>query len=228
MRVGVFDSGIGGLNVLAKMMQTYPNNEYLFYADNLNMPYGTKEKGVVIDGVRKGMDYFLSNGVDEVVIACNTACCLAGELVKEEYPFKVVKVTDSVVKMLGNEDKVVFFATMNTVKSLDGKLCDNVRLVGLPSFASMIECVAPRFYRLFGEVRELTKRVKPSETIALGCTHYTYFQPYFNALGYNVISEISNLRTNLTDNGNFCYPKILLTNPLETAKYYKILEYLVQ
>ena len=78
MRVGVFDSGIGGLNVLAKMMQIYPGNEYLFYADNLNMPYGTKDIEVVINGVRKGMDYFLFSGVDEVIIACNTACCLAG------------------------------------------------------------------------------------------------------------------------------------------------------
>lgn len=228
MRVGVFDSGIGGLNVLAKMMQIYPSNEYLFYADNLNMPYGTKDIDVVINGVRKGMDYFLFSGVDEVIIACNTACCLAGDLIKREYPFKVVKVTDTVVEMLKNEDKVIFFATMNTVKSLDGSFGDNLRLVGLPTFASRIERVAPRFYRLYGDVRELAKNVLPGETIALGCTHYTYFQPYFSSLGYKVISEISNLSGCLTDNRNIRYPKMLLTNPLETTKYYKILRYLVQ
>ena len=42
MRIGVFDSGIGGINVLKELVKKYPNNEYIFYGDTLNLPYGSK------------------------------------------------------------------------------------------------------------------------------------------------------------------------------------------
>lgn len=209
MKVGVFDSGIGGLNILAEMIIKASNNEYIYYADNLNMPYGTKSESEINSGVKKAMDYFCVANVSVVVVGCNTACCVASSVIKQ-YPFTTYFVTESLVKQLKTHDKVLCFATMNTVSRLELLGLENVRLIGLPTFAKEIECVAPRFYRLFGKVRNLTKQVESGEIIALGCTHYTYFKPYFESLGYTVIAETTNLNdlfsllslNNETGNGN--------------------------
>ena len=72
MKIGVFDSGIGGLTVLKRLIDKYPNNEYIYYGDTKNIPYGDKsieELKVLASNI---VEFLISKNVDMIVIACGT------------------------------------------------------------------------------------------------------------------------------------------------------------
>ena len=73
----MFDSGIGGLTVLAKALELMPDAEYLYYADPDNAPYGTKTTDQVKEYSDRAVSFLISLGAEAVVIACNTATSAA-------------------------------------------------------------------------------------------------------------------------------------------------------
>lgn len=72
MRIGIFDSGIGGLTVLKKLLQEKPNNDYIYYGDTINLPYGDKTKEQLLNLAKKDIEFLLSHNVDLIIIACGT------------------------------------------------------------------------------------------------------------------------------------------------------------
>ena len=77
-KIGLFDSGIGGLSVLKELIKVLPNEDYLFYEDSINNPYGNKSDVEILKIACKNVEYLLKNDCKIIVIACNTAttCCL--------------------------------------------------------------------------------------------------------------------------------------------------------
>ena len=73
-KIGVFDSGVGGLTVLKEIYKYYPNEDYIYIGDNKNLPYGEKTKEQLLMYASKIFDYFIKEKVNIVVIACNTMC----------------------------------------------------------------------------------------------------------------------------------------------------------
>ena len=203
MKIGIFDSGIGGLNILSKMLVYYPKNSYIYYADNLNMPYGNKSICTIKGAIIKSMDYFRSINVDIVIIACNTASTLLGEYVIKNYPFKVYLVTPNLNKALGCK-KFTLLATDNTVNYFRANIDNIAKLNNITSkelnskmnivpsslLAYLTEYNAPNFFVNYRYVRDILKNVKKEYPIILGCTHYTYYKQYIASLGYECISEI--------------------------------------
>lgn len=79
--IGVFDSGVGGLTVVAALRRRLPDESILYLGDTARLPYGTKSARTVISYARRNVDFLLERGVKAVVVACNTASALAlGEL----------------------------------------------------------------------------------------------------------------------------------------------------
>ena len=72
MRVGVFDSGLGGINVLSCLIEKYPNNEYIYFGDTKNLPYGDKTKDELFVLAKNAIQFLLSKNVDMIIIACGT------------------------------------------------------------------------------------------------------------------------------------------------------------
>ena len=72
-KIGVFDSGIGGLTVLDELINIIPNEDYIFYADSKNNPYGEKSDEELYNITSKIVDYLKEKGCRIIVIACNTA-----------------------------------------------------------------------------------------------------------------------------------------------------------
>ena len=72
MRIGVFDSGIGGLTVLKTLIKKYPNNEYIYYGDTKNLPYGNKSIEELKELSSNIIEFLLKKEVDIIVIACGT------------------------------------------------------------------------------------------------------------------------------------------------------------
>lgn len=91
MKIGLIDSGSGCLSVLHEAYHTLPiETEYVIYADLDHVPYGTKTKEEIIELTRKGMQFLVDQGVEAVVIACNTATGAAIKIMREEFKIPIV------------------------------------------------------------------------------------------------------------------------------------------
>ncbi len=84
--IGVFDSGLGGISVLRKMVQLMPNERYIYYGDSANAPYGEKTDDEVFELTKNVFETLLKKGVKGIVIACNTATSVAEKRLQELYP----------------------------------------------------------------------------------------------------------------------------------------------
>src|SRR3712207_7121702 len=85
MKIGVFDSGIGGLSVLHQAMQMLPQENFIYYADIDHVPYGTKTKEEILKYSSEAVDFLVQKGVKAIVIACNTATSAAIQELREKY-----------------------------------------------------------------------------------------------------------------------------------------------
>ena len=103
MRVGLFDSGIGGLTVLKSLIDRYPLNDYIYLGDTKNLPYGSKTKDELLTLAKHNVEFLLTKKVDMIVIACGTVSSNCLSEIKEAY--KIANANDVVlVAGKGHED----------------------------------------------------------------------------------------------------------------------------
>ena len=84
--IAVFDSGVGGISVLRALLQEMPNENYWYYGDSANAPYGTKSLEEVRRLTVSHVDRFIEEGAKAVVVACNTATSAAVRYLRQKYP----------------------------------------------------------------------------------------------------------------------------------------------
>lgn len=85
IKIGVFDSGEGGLSVLKEITRLLPEAEYVYYSDNAHCPYGEKSPEYIQDRARAITERLLKEGADVIVVACNTATAAAISVLRAEY-----------------------------------------------------------------------------------------------------------------------------------------------
>jgi glutamate racemase len=88
--IGVFDSGIGGLTVLKKLSERLPNEDFIYYADSINAPYGPKSAEAIIEHSDKIIRFLLKKNCKLIVIACNTATAAAVYEMRQRFNIPVV------------------------------------------------------------------------------------------------------------------------------------------
>ena len=187
MKIGFFDSGLGGLFLLKKVVKVLPQYDYLFLGDLKHSPYGSCSAQAVQDFTRQGVDYLFKNGCQLIVIACNTATILALRKIQQEYlpthyPQRRVlgvlvptleEVVRQKVKRLG---VLATVATVNSavyiqeIKKLDGKI--KIYQNAAPLLVPLVEnnglrWASPVLRQYLNPL--LAKKV---QAIILGCTHY--------------------------------------------------------
>ena len=194
MRVGLFDSGIGGLTVLNTLRNKYPNNDYIYYGDTLNVPYGNKTKEELINLADKNMEFLLSKNVDMVIIACGTVSSNCLDYLKSKYDIPIMSIIEPTIKYLNDSelDNILVIATKATIEShiFKNNIKKNIYEVAIPELASLIED------NNFSEVKELlptylNEYIGKVNNIVLGCTHYPIVS--------NIISDIFNNNINIID-----------------------------
>ena len=84
--IGIMDSGLGGLSVLKEALKLMPQENFIYYGDSANAPYGTKNTEEIRQLTEKCIQYFLERGVKEIIIACNTATSASVSILREKYP----------------------------------------------------------------------------------------------------------------------------------------------
>lgn len=180
MKIGVFDSGIGGLTVLKEIIKKYPNGHYLYYGDTIHLPYGEKTKEELLKYACHIIDFFIEKKVDKIVIACGTVSSTIYEELKSIYDIDIINIIDITVDSLKKEkiDKIAVLATSKTIDShvFSKKLSDmKVIEVACPKFVPYIEKKIGDKEQFLKEYLESLKENKIKHFI-LGCTHYPLLQ----------------------------------------------------
>ena len=100
MKIAFFDSGIGGLSVLHHAMRVLPKEQFVFYADEDNVPYGVKTTDEVKDFVQQAFDFLVGCDVKAIVVACNTATSVAVREMRHRYDIPIIGMEPAAKKAL--------------------------------------------------------------------------------------------------------------------------------
>lgn len=218
MKIGIFDSGIGGLPFLKKCIEIYPKGEFYYVGDQLHFPYGEKTDSYIINRIKKILDYFETKKVDLVLIACNTASLQLTKFTESElnkYPFKVYSIIDLIIKNFENKrfKKGTCIATNLTIEN-------NVYLKRLSCYDfTLIQKKASKLVSLIqnhNSTKELTEEIinldlSDSEFIILGCTHFVWIKELLHKMypqitlfdGTENVSEILSANNDKNETNSF-------------------------
>ncbi len=181
--IGVFDSGVGGLSLLFDLRRLLPNEDFIYYGDRANAPYGAKSHEEILD-ISKGIfNDLISRGCKAIVVACNTATAVAIEPLRAAYPDLPIIGIEPAVKPAREAGckRVLVLATPVTVSEsrfaalLRANSGEGCEFIGVPchQLAYLIENGASSdeiedyMTSVFSPYRE-----NGFDGIVLGCTHY--------------------------------------------------------
>ncbi len=118
MKVGIFDSGVGGLTVYSVLAKSFPFCDFAYFADTAHLPYGDKSEKAIIRYSREVAGFLIEKKADLIVCACNTASSVAVPHLKRELPVPIFGVIDSAVDdAVKISDKIAVIGTKLTIKS---------------------------------------------------------------------------------------------------------------
>lgn len=174
MRIGLFDSGLGGLTVLREFKKNYPKNEYIYFGDNKNLPYGSKTIEELYNLSCNAIDFLISKNVDIIIIACGTVSSNVYEKLKEKYNIPIYDIISPTITYINNSDfeSVGLIATQATVTSnkFKEKIDKKFYQQACPLLVPFIE--GDTSIDIDRMLREYLNEIKDFDAIILGCTHY--------------------------------------------------------
>ena len=143
MRVGIFDSGIGGLTVLKTLINKYPKNDYIYYGDTLNLPYGSKSIKDLEELSSNDIEFLISKKVDIIIIACGTISSNCLSYLKNKYRIPIYDIINPTINYLNNTKykNIGIIATERTIDShiFKNNLNKNVFEIKTPTLVPLIE-----------------------------------------------------------------------------------------
>lgn len=120
MNIGVFDSGIGGVTVLKEIVKILPNENYIYYSDSKNNPYGDKTDQEILEICDNIVQFFIKKNCKAIVIACNTASAKAVKFLREKYSkisFIAIEPAYKMVHDFSYDKPTLVMATKGTIES---------------------------------------------------------------------------------------------------------------
>lgn len=195
-KIGVFDSGIGGLTVLEELKKIMPKEDYLFYEDSLHNPYGEKEDSVLFAITSHIVDYLIEQECKIIVIACNTATTRCISYLREKYPDMIFIGTEPAIKLACDKgyENILVMATPATITSERTTLLiqdykreyENVYLVACEGLAHAIEIGDVLKQEQIIQSIYASYQDKKIDAIVLGCTHYPHIKNLIHKYFENV------------------------------------------
>lgn len=183
-KIGVFDSGIGGVTVLKEIIKILPNEKYIYYSDSIHNPYGDRKEKEIIDICRENVEFLIEKGCQVIVIACNTASAIAAQTLRKEYkniPFIAIEPAYKMVHDYAFDNETLVMATKGTIESEKFNILyskyDNhkTELLSCVGLADIIEQGDKK--RLETYLKENLEPYKGKvKNVVLGCTHYPLIQ----------------------------------------------------
>ncbi|WP_457744387.1 glutamate racemase [Sulfurimonas sp.] len=194
MKVGVFDSGIGGLTVVKSLLEHQLFEEIIYFGDTARVPYGSKDKNTIIRYGIEAVEFFKNFDIDLIIVACNTVSAYALQEMIESATCPVIGVVEAGVLATANavKDKSSDILIIGTKATIDSKAYENgLKNLGFTHLQAkptplLVPLVEEELYR--GEILDATlkhyfKDMQIPDALILGCTHFpllsSILQEYF-------------------------------------------------
>ncbi|MGC8677353.1 MAG: glutamate racemase [Hydrogenobaculum sp.] len=216
MKIGMFDSGVGGLTVLKSVRDAFDKVDIVYLGDTARVPYGIKSRETIITYAKESANFLINQNVDMILIACNSVSANAIEVLQETFDIPIVGVIEAGVEAALKSSKTKHVgiigttATINSNKYQERLEAFKIKTYGkaCPLFVPIVEeklintdisKKAVEFY-----LKEF-KDLKDIDTIILGCTHYPLleqdireFLPHINLVSSSdaIISYIKDIVKN--------------------------------
>ena len=206
MRVGVFDSGIGGINVLSCLIDKYPNNEYIYFGDTKHLPYGDKTKEELLKLSCDAIEFLLTKNVDIIIIACGTISSICYNDIKKKYNIPVYDIISPTINYLKNSsfNKIGIIGTKRTIESKIFVIKNkNILMKATPNLVPIIENNLVNEKK--DEIESVISCFKDYDILVLGCTHYPLIKSICHELGINTLDmgEVLSNEINLSNNSKY-------------------------
>ena len=211
-KIGVFDSGFGGLTILRDIVHLFPMYEYVYLGDNARAPYGNKSFDLIYEYTLEGVKYLFEQGCELVILACNTASAKALRTIQQRdlphlAPNKrvlgVIRPSTEEIGSLSRTGVVGILGTEGTVNSNSyvielAKSSPNTKVYqqACPLWVPLIE--EQQYHSPAGELiiasdlKRLFEQNATIDVIVLACTHYPILKPMIDSLvppGVTVLSQ---------------------------------------
>ena len=192
-KIGIFDSGIGGLTIASKIQERESKHKVIYYADNAFFPYGSKDEDIVIQRSTFLTEQLLSEGCEIIIVACNTASSAALELLRKQFDVPIIGIEPAVKPAMENtiSGKVLLLATPLTttgerLSRLEKSYVNQKKLYALPmeGLAENIELGLLSKDTLLHELQILLDKYYHLgvDALILGCTHYYFLKKYLTEI----------------------------------------------
>ncbi len=184
MKIGVFDSGIGGLSVVKSMLEHSLFEEIIYYGDTARVPYGTKDKNTIIRYGIEAIEFFKNFELDLIIVACNTVSAYALNEMRESSKCPIIGVVEAGILACNNSLKnknsnILIIATKATINSnayeigLKNKGFKNLDAKATSLFVPLVEeeifsgaILNEMFKHYFSDIKQ------SPDALILGCTHF--------------------------------------------------------
>ena len=180
--IAVFDSGVGGISVLRELVKLMPQENYLYFGDSANAPYGEKTTTHVQQLTLNAADMLLNRGAKALVVACNTATAAAIHILRENYPHKIIIGIEPALKMGADRfprGRIGVMATQVTLREekflhqTERFPSNQVFPIPAPGLVQLIE--GGHSQQIDGFLEDLLRPyVGKLDALVLGCTHYPF------------------------------------------------------
>lgn len=200
--IGVFDSGVGGLAVLAEIRPFLPDTNLVYFADNLYLPYGTKTPKLILERTFKACEFLKSQGAQLIVVACNTATAVAVDELRQKLDIPIVAIEPAIkpAVTISQSKSILILATKVTLgserfKTLLKSYEDRAKFILRPS-NDLVEIVegggadSVESQQIINDIVQhaLDNRV---DVVLLGSTHFSYLKGLVEACSSGQIMAIA-------------------------------------
>lgn len=218
--IGIFDSGIGGITVLANAIHLLPGEKFIYFGDSANAPYGEKDPETVKRLSMNAAKILMEKGIKALVVACNTATSVSIEYLRNNLSIPVIGMEPAVKPVVENNDSatVVVMATpltlsQNKFNLLMKSYSNRANIIPLPC-AGMAELIENGIWdekELDNYLTNIFSKININDItdIVLGCTHYVFVK--------NRIDKFFNNRVRIIDGNEGTIrqlKKVLISNGL--------------
>ena len=183
MKVGVFDSGIGGLTVVKSLLEHQLFEEIIYFGDTARVPYGSKDKNTIIRYGIEAVEFFKNFDIDLIIVACNTVSAYALEEMRENASCPIIGVVEAGILATANavskkSSTIFIIGTKATINSkayehgLKNLGYNTLSTKATPLFVPLVEEEIFEGAILNAALEHYFKDVQTPDALILGCTHF--------------------------------------------------------
>lgn len=216
MKIGVFDSGFGGLTVLHELLAAIPDADYLYLGDTARLPYGSKSATTVARYAVSSVRFLVERGAEFLVIACNTASALAMEQIRAAVSTQVVGVIEPGARAASHLTKTGNVSVIGTAATVSSHAYRQaLEKLGITAIEKACPLLVPLVEEGWTDhpVTEQVARIyldelardhhatsgKKADVLVLGCTHYPLLKPLLRKVLHNGMQLVDSAQATAHD-----------------------------